>query len=185
MRGALKSSPVAPPTSRATRQPPTWGSSTTSSRLARSGARRSSASSIRREEGAGRVRRGAGDRDVARDAQSDRVEARREQELRRQMSEMLRDHQEWKGAMARNDAELAEMRATTAREKEVLISGKSRHIVDDLKRELRTQRNARRRRSEDGGRAEAGDGDARRARRADAGDTARGAWLASATSSCA
>ena len=42
------------------------------------------------------------------------------EELRRQMSEMLRDHQEWKGAMARNDAELAEMRATTARESPTL-----------------------------------------------------------------
>ena len=59
------------------------------------------------------------------------------EELRRQMSEMLRDHQEWKGAMARNDAELAEMRATTAREKEVAIQRECKRIVDNLKRELR------------------------------------------------
>ena len=71
-------------------------------------------------------------------AQSDLASERAaNEELRRQMSEMLRDHQEWKGAMARNDAELAEMRATTAREKEVAIQRECKRIVDDLKRELR------------------------------------------------
>ena len=71
-------------------------------------------------------------------AQSDLASERAaNEELRRQMSEMLRDHQEWKGAMARNDAELAEMRATTAREKEVEIQRECKRIVDDLKRELR------------------------------------------------
>ena len=71
-------------------------------------------------------------------AQSDLASERAaNEELRRQMSEMLRDHQEWKGAMARNDAELAEMRATTAREKEVAIQRECMRIVDDLKRELR------------------------------------------------
>ena len=71
-------------------------------------------------------------------AQSDLASERAaNEELRRQMSEMLRDHQEWKGAMARNDAEMAEMRATTAREKEVAIQRECKRIVDDLKRELR------------------------------------------------
>ena len=39
--------------------------------------------------------------------------------------------------MARNDAELAEIGATTAREKEVAIKRECKRIVDDLKRELR------------------------------------------------
>ena len=59
------------------------------------------------------------------------------EELRRQLSEMLSQHQEWKAAMAKNDAELSAMRSKTDREKTQAVERECKRIVDDLKRELR------------------------------------------------
>ena len=59
------------------------------------------------------------------------------EELRRQLSEMLSQHQEWKAAMAKNDAELSAMRSKTEREKTQAVERECKRIVDDLKRELR------------------------------------------------
>ena len=59
------------------------------------------------------------------------------EELRRQLSEMLSQHQGWKAAMAKNDAELSAMRSKTEREKTQAVERECKRIVDDLKRELR------------------------------------------------